>query len=518
MSHFSTEDNNRTITRSASITLVGMLYQLTISFVSGIILARMMGPASYGLFNLTRSLCETTNVFTKIGFDLGLVRHFGEHPIKSSSKDAGAGFLKLVLLAVTMCSLLPVAAVFMGGGSYLAQNVYTFPDFERVAKAMVWLIPLMTFSQVLGGAFRGNLKLGPMVISEYFVQPTSRLAFIALFLLLGWDIWAAIVGTILSFALTAVFLLALANRLFFSHQPNSSILVTQAAHRNWREVLRVGKYSMVISLTLSAAFLLSKIDILMLGYYRSPKEVGQYTAIQMIVVLIGLFNAALNQGIAPMMARLYLQNERSEMARLIQQHTRWVALCSLPIFLILSVLGNKLMMIFGSEYQVDNSVIAILALTQFLIAVFSTAGFMLSMTGQHVREFLTMLSALLCNIALCFLLIPKYGLLGAAISTLVAIVLANCMRIYQVYRIYRIFPFSISLIRPIFIGFISILLFLSIANSFELTRSILAVVVISMLCTIFYAWGMFHFGVNTSERVILTTLILEMSQKLRRSR
>lgn len=488
------------IMRSASITLAGTVFQLVISFLSGLIVARVIGSSAFGIFNIARTLCETLIVFTKMGFDIGIVRHFGEHP-PGQYAPRNARFLARVLMTVLGLSLIPVAAILLGGGAWLEQHVYQYPDFGLVIAVMIITVPLMALTQVLGGAFRGYLRIRPRVIAEFFLQPSARLAVILLLFLAGWRLWSVITGTVLSFAVAVLYLLFHARRTFFNRQQDTGKPDNQ--DEKWRDFVTVGKYSIVISLTVSVAVLLQKLDVMMLGYFATASDVGKYAVIQMVVSLISIFNSALNQAVAPMLARFCKEGAIEDMRHLIHQHTRWVALTSLPVFLVIGFFGNQLMPIFGKDFHVGLAVVALLALSQFVLAVLSTAGFMLSMTGRHMLEFYTMLVALVCNAILNFFLIPAYGITGAAVGTLIAVVIANVLRSLQVYRIHGVFPVGGEVLRVVLVGVGVFAVIVLAARASGVGQGVAAAVVQSLLFCVVYAVLMLRFGLVEEDRILL---------------
>lgn len=509
MSSKDNSQNTGLVVRSASITFTGLIYQLGISFVSGLIVARLIGPSQFGIFSLARNLCETMSVFTKAGFDIGIVRHFGENS-SFEHFDHNAKFLRLVLLMVLILALVPVVAVVLNGKFFLASYVKKYPDFIAVMVVMVFSVPLMSLTQVLGGAYRGLLQIRPRIIAEYFLQPTIRILIILLLFLLGWRLWAAIFGTVISFGIAVVYLLFKGKNIVFS-KVESVDVESSWQQLPFKDLISVAKYSIIISLTVSVSTLLQKVDVLMLGYYAPSEQVGQYSVIQMIVVLIVLSNSALNQAIAPMVARLYKEGDKNEMRRLIHQHTRWVMISSLPLFLVIGFLGNQLVAVFGKGYIVDMPPVALLAFSQLVIAVLSSAGFMLSMTGRHMLEFYTMLVALICNVILNYLLIPKMGIIGASIGTLSAVILANILRSLQVYKVHGIFPLGKEIFMPLLLGCSGFWAVLSIGQSLGIGEGIIPAVVLSVSFLIIYTLLIVKFGLIEEDRLLLRKALLKIN-------
>src|SRR6185436_17795855 len=172
----------------ASIVAAGTVYQQIISFLSGLIVARVIGASEYGIFNLARSLLDLTAIFTRLGLDIGLQRYFGE---TNASQDNSfrIAVLRRVRLMASALALITVAAVALGLGRYLEDNVYHYSHFAEILLCLALALPFFTDIAGLGGAYRGILKLSAPVIVECVLMPTVRLALILLLFAAGWRLW-----------------------------------------------------------------------------------------------------------------------------------------------------------------------------------------------------------------------------------------------------------------------------------------------------------------------------------------
>ena len=75
-------------------------------------------------------------------------------------------------------------------------------------------------------------------------------------------------------------------------------------------------------------------------------------------------------------------------------------------------------------------------------------GHVLTMSGRSALNFADNAAALVVNVALNLLLVPRFGLLGAAVSWSVAIVGVNAARVIQVRRLFGVSPFGRTLVKP----------------------------------------------------------------------
>jgi O-antigen/teichoic acid export membrane protein len=408
----------------ASVAGAGAIYQQCVSFASGVIVARVLGAADYGVFNLARNLVDTTSLLTRAGLDVGLQRHFGETRAVPDHA-ARALVLRQVRVLVSILALVPVAAVALGLGRVLEENVYPHAGFAQLLLCLALGLPFVSDLCVLGGAYRGSLKLTPSVLAESVLMPTARLLIILALFLLGWRLWAVALGTTLGAVLASGWLALRARRDFAARaQPSAS----------WAQSRRVLRYSSVMAAATLVTTLTSTMDILTLGRYVSAEQLGQYSLAKTLFVLTGFFAIAFSQGLGGMVADRHVQGDREGLLRVMSLTFQWIALGTLPVFAIFLFWGAQITQLFGPSFTISPAVVAWLAGGQFVLALFGQMGWALSMTGRHVLEFRILASGLAVAAVLCFIAVPVYGQLGAAIATFCAIVIVNGSRMFFVRR------------------------------------------------------------------------------------
>lgn len=424
------ESAPRRLLGRASLAGIGSACQLGLFFLTGLVTARVLGAAGYGVLNLARALVDNTAVVTRLGLDLGLQRFFGE-------TNAGAGLamrmqvLRQARVAAAMAAVLPVLAVALGLGRLLETHVYMHADFGSILLCMALALPFTTDIAVLGGAYRGVLKLGPAVMAESILLPLGRLLCILLLFAAGWGLWAVAVGTTLAAVLASAWLALRARRDF---------TVAPATSDSWNTARRVIGYSGILAMAVLVTMLTSSMDLLMLGHFVSATELGQYALAKQLLVLTTLVSAAFNQSIGGVIADRHFSGDRVGLVRVLSQVFRWIALATLPIFVVFLLWGAQLLSLFGPSFAIAQPVVAWLAAGQLIVALFGPMGWALSMTGRQLLELAALLCGLLLGVVLCWLAIPVWGQLGAAVATCVALAVTNLLRMLCVRRTFGAIP------------------------------------------------------------------------------
>ncbi len=472
----------------------GLFITKIINLASSIIIAPAIGPAGYGIFVLARDLCISFSLATKFGFDLGIIRFITE---RKNNPPAVRGLVQVSIIVVLVTSLILLALVWFGGADWAQKNIYKHKDFALVFSLLAFMVPVLSIMRILGASFRGLLEIKTMVMGEQIIQPLSRILLVLLFFIFSVSIWSVIWGTILSFLFSVIYFLYKAKRIIF--------VIKDVEWPTLNEFFRFLKYALTLSLTMSVALLLQKTDTLMLGYFKNLEDVGRYAIVQLSVPLIAIVNGAFSQRLAPEISRLVQAGDVDKLRSTMRSHVYWMTVSSAPLFFIFVFFGKDMLKIFGSDYAVGLGIIIILASAQFMQATLSSVGFVLSMTSKYSAELPLLLVALMINFGLNYLLIPQYGLLGAASATLIALSIGNILRIFVVYKIQKVWVIDYRLLFPLISAFVVMSSLTLIRNLFSDT-SILGSFIAATLALILYMAFMYNFGLKDDERMIISNL------------
>ena len=170
----------------------------------------------------------------------------------------------------------------------------------------------------------------------------------------------------------------------------------------------------------------SQVSILFLGVWATTEEVALFRVAATGAGLVAFGLTAVNMALAPQVARLYQAGEIEKLQRVITLSTRAVAIISFPVALLFIVWGEPIVsFVFGDEYVKAAMALGILCVGQLVNASAGSVGLVLNMTGNDKLTFIAALLALLINSVLAIILIPMFGLIGAAISFSVSISVWN---------------------------------------------------------------------------------------------
>lgn len=212
------------------------------------------------------------------------------------------------------------------------------------------------------------------------------------------------------FATTLGFLLILG--LWYRYRPARLRLVPAdpAGNRGFRHALP-------FALLAGLGIVNTQTDVLMLGFLGRPEDVGFYRIASRVASLVAFAMTAVGGTLAPRIAALHAVGKRAEMQILSTKATLATSLFALPMALALVFGGSWVLLLFGEEFQKGATALAILSVGQLINATMGMAVLLLTMTGHHALVARTLAVSAFLNIALNALLIPPFGVSGAALAT-----------------------------------------------------------------------------------------------------
>jgi O-antigen/teichoic acid export membrane protein len=169
-------------------------------------------------------------------------------------------------------------------------------------------------------------------------------------------------------------------------------------------------------------------DLWILSWARSHEEVAVYGVVTRIIQVMGALPAIASFILPQEIAVLHADGRHAELERLARTAATAVALLSLGALLGIVVLGRPLIRLaFGEGYVSGWGLLLILAVGTFWDAASGLAGYVLQMTGHHVRLLRLTAASAATNAALNLFLAPRFGGYGVAAATALTLIGFNLL-------------------------------------------------------------------------------------------
>lgn len=399
-------------------TAVSLFFVQGLRFISGVLIGRYYGAEASGRLTLIVTVMGIFAIFINFGIKEALQKLIPEYREKYNLKSAYAVFLKGNQLTVIFSILSAVILYFIA--PWLC-NYWNEPDMVWLFRLSGLFLPFFVLGDLNYFSLRAALKIHTANMS--LILPTI----IRLLVLIGITIyffhpdnpiylhWATLCILPWLFTLLPVY------RNF--HQPSfqEKKLVTIQN----KEVLSVA-FPMLMTY---AAFLVSNsADVFILKSYQvETSMVGIYKTCTNVSMLAATLLVALNTTVQPKMTQLYTQKNMKEVQRISCKSAKLVFYLSLPVFIILMFFAKYVMWLYGKDFSTGALSLSIMTVGQVFNTLCGPVAQLLNATGYH-RQFrnISFLGAAV-SILLNFLLIPKFGIEGAAAANAISMIFWNVL-------------------------------------------------------------------------------------------
>ncbi|MFC4245639.1 flippase [Natribaculum luteum] len=440
------EDQNSIIRRlfkSGVLLFVGLVLELGISFLAKVLMARLLGPPTYGVATIGITTLSFASTILLFGMNTGIGRYLPRFDDPADRKGVIESGMQIVL-AISVS----VAAVLFVFADLVATHVLGAPEATSVLRVAAIGVPFAALMKLSIGVIQGHQRSLPKVLIRNIGQPIVRfgLVVLALYFSLG---ALGIVG-----AYAATFAVAgLAGLYYVLTRTNIRSSVSSRTRR--RELLT---FSAPLMLTASMIMVLSYFDIFILSYFRTSSEVGSYNVVYPLAELLTATLSAFSFIAMPILSELHSERRTNEMDRTYKIVTKWIFMATLPAGLIMILFpAATISLTFGPEYTEAALPLVVLAVGFFTHAVAGPNVNTLTAIGRTRTIMWDNLLAGGTNIVLNVVLIPEYGLMGAAVATAVSYIGLNTLYSVQLYRATGIHPATAALFKPATVGVFSML-------------------------------------------------------------
>ena len=391
-----------------------------IGFAVAVVLARTLGPDGYGIYAFTLTVVTLLGIPAKAGLPALVTRETA----KARHEEDWAlmrGLWRWSTRLVVVFSFVISGLLVIG---LLLADEAIDPARQGALIIAAGLIPLLALGNLRGAALRGLRKVVLGQLPELVLRPAILLVLMLGLLVFGY--WRAPTAELamLVYVIAAAVAFVIGAWLLRLYRPKG--VKTETGYRfesaYWLRAV------IPLALISGVQLLNTHIDMLLVGLMLTDAEVGFYrVAVQLAsLVIFGL--AAINLVLHPYIAGLYAERDFQKLQALATNSARAILLFALPPVFVFVFFGEwALRVIFGDDYTAASLALAILCLGQLVNAAMGSVGALLNMTGHERDTMRGMAIALGINIVLNLVLIPLFGIAGAAAATAASFVVWNIL-------------------------------------------------------------------------------------------
>ena len=415
--------------RGGGVSFLALLLGKGASSGLHVMLARFLEPAGYGLFALGRAIMNVGDGVARLGTDVGVVRLVSKEHTTGDKQEAAAIFQTAVVVTIAGSF---VVAVILYFGAPLLNEYFEGPGFVTIMRWFAISLPAYALLTVMTSVLQARKYIFDQQTIIRLISPVIKISVIGGVFLLGWRLR----GAVIAFAVSGV--LSVAWSIWTIRTRLPELFSKLKVKFRTRKLLR---YSIPVLLAGIGSMMAMRVDKILLGYLSTSKQIGIYAVAALIGKNITVIKAAIMPVLKPVISEIYEVDqekwESDQFERFYQLVKRWTFVLTLIIILPIVAFPEVILQIFGNEYT-SGKLVLVCFLGYGLVRTGvgpTMAG--LKMTGHQDQELINGLILLVSVASLDYMLIPKFGALGAALGTLIATIIVETIRAVEIYRYHK---------------------------------------------------------------------------------
>jgi O-antigen/teichoic acid export membrane protein len=385
-----------------------------LTYASMVFLARWLGSYDFGIYAYVFVMVTLFGLAFSCGFNNSTLRFVSSYLARKKLRRL-SGFLKRSYSIALGLSLL--GALLTAGFVFAFRNIIQPYYFVPLLVGLL-CVPIWTLLNQLEATARAFGWVNLAYIPGYLLRPILLIGFVGTFLLFGGTVDAVAA----LWAMTAACAFAALAQ---------GVLVYWGVRRLLPEVKPTfhARHWLTVSLSFlmidGFRMLLDNTDVLMIGRLLDPEAVAVYFAVIRTAGLVAFISFSIIALAVPKFAEVNSTGTRHELQKLVSNVIQLIFWPSLLAAIALALLGPFVLSLFGAGFEVGYPTMLVVLTGLVLRSATIPVEYLLIMTGHHRDTMWIYALAAVANIGLNFLLIPRFGIFGAAVATYSAMLAAN---------------------------------------------------------------------------------------------
>lgn len=481
----------RDVVKGASIVYIGLFLELIIAFVAQVIAARYLSVGEFGGLTAGTALLDIGSIVAGLGLASGLTRYLPR--VEAAEKRL------LALFTVGSTALISTALgiVVAFNASTIAAQIFDNPSVAVSIRIFGIAIPFAALLNVAIGGIRGQERSTDRVIVKNIVQPLARITLVA------GAVWYGLGQAGLAGAYAIPYLISAIIGLLLFYRSLPEISATFDADL----MSEVTRYSLPFTISGVSGFVYRSMDIFLVLYFIGDTATGIYGVAYAAVSFIGMFSTAFNFLGAPIASRLENDRDINDVIQMFRTIVRWLIIASVCGLVPLGVFATDFItIIYESKYASGGAVLTILAVGFAAKNVLSVHGPILGAVGRSKILSANSVIAAVSNLLLNLVFIPRFGITGAALATVISFIIRDGLAAIQVY-----FALEYSLItwestRPLIPAIPFLVLIQAVVAPIIPGTLLWLLAVTSLATTTYLGVVLLLFGISETELMIIRSV------------
>ena len=396
-----------------------------LSLTVTIVLARLLGVSQYGLYAYAISISGLVGGLAALGIPTLVLRQASVWSVTSQWR-LFRGIIRFGIVATFISSML-FGILLVNINPFLGRISHA-PGFVISLSLAAVVMVCTTVAQVLEAVLQSGKIIVGSIVPRVIVLPAGILAYAIGGHMLGLSLSAR--NVLVAQSVVGIAMLLCLLRMLERVIPAEALGVIPVVHPvEWLS-------SALPFLGNNIMFVINtQVDILLLGYFKGGSSAAVYRVGTRGAQILVLSLTAIVAAVQPRMAALFAEGRHKELAALVTRTTRtgfYIALAAAAMF----VAGGRqiIFVLFGQPFIAAADVLMILTICRLAHAGTGSLGAFLSMTGKERILMKALMAESAANIVFNVVLIPRWGVVGAALATGISMAAMNTLLAFYVYR------------------------------------------------------------------------------------
>jgi O-antigen/teichoic acid export membrane protein len=410
--------------KGASSTFLLKVVGLLVGYGLAIFITNKFGAFVFGQYVTALLIVEILGIISRLGIDTALVRFISRYVHKGASRLINKLFFKSIAIVTLSAVIFNLLLLFFS--DYVANFMNL--DEEYLLIVSFSFIPLVLF-HMNTQAIRGLKKM--MSFSFLNNVAITLFTFIIIIVLVAFSFSEKL--PIYAYVMSVFVMTISSYFLWFYHRSK----IDDSEHNNSESELSTKalfKVSVPLLLGQSMMLIMGKVDLFMLANMTSSDQVGIYNIALKLSMLAYMGLMAVNSIAAPKFSEIHSSGNVDALKKIVQQSTKTIFWVTLPVIILFLAFPKSILSVFGEEFKLAAMALIILSVSKMFSAISGSVGTFLQMVGkQNVFQNILIFTAII-NIALNYVLIPSYGIDGAAFASALSGVIWNVLMIIYIKK------------------------------------------------------------------------------------
>ena len=412
-----TNDNNlKELIKGSSSAFILKIAGMLFSYASMLFITRFYGAEEWGLYSLGFTVLSIAVVIPVFGFDNALIRLIAEINQKSKNTSIVSVLLKASLVTVILSLVVILSIDYFS--DFITHSILKQKGFEPFLLLVRIAVLPMALLILMSVVFQSYKRIIQFMLFKSVLLSCLFFVFLCAFYVFEIDVR---VFEIYIYAIISSFIIAFITIVYFIRSKNM-VRNTEDTSFSLKDIIYL---SFPMMLSSSFALLMGWTDILMLSYFKTPKDIGIYSSALKLAAITLIVLASVNSISSPKFAEFFSKKDFKGLKDVVQKSTKLMFFTSAPVLLIFILFPKTILGIFGSEFVSGYIVLILLCIARFVNSISGSVGHLMQMTNNQNTYQFVIIIAFFINLILNILLIPEFGINGAALSSSIAMIFWN---------------------------------------------------------------------------------------------